>query len=99
MKRSNRQVRGLVSALVCIGLVGAIVVKIPPDKWWIETLAIALVWATLFLGVAWVWRSKLWGIKISGWILLLLILRRFGVLDPITFGIWLFLLGLICLFN
>lgn len=99
MRVNYRPTRGIVAGLVAAAAAGAVMFGLAPDKWWIEAGVILLVWAAIFLIIAWITRSKTWGIKISVWLLVLIILRRFGILDPIIFGIWLALLGLICLFN
>lgn len=78
---------------------GAIIVKFPPDKWWVEAGVIGLVWTGLFIIGAWIGQRKKWGVILATGIVSLLILERFRTLNLWTWGIFIIILGLISLIN
>lgn len=99
MRDKQKRLRGLIIAGISLLLAGLGIWFLSPGMWWSETMVVVLSWWSLFLIIAWLSRSKKWGFKLSIWIVLLGLLHRAGILDPILFGVWLAILGLICLFN
>ncbi|OGC93085.1 hypothetical protein A3D85_00050 [Candidatus Amesbacteria bacterium RIFCSPHIGHO2_02_FULL_47_9] len=75
------------------------VLNTPPDKWWVEVIANSLLFLGMIFVASWAWGTRKWGIVTAVGLWSLVIMRRLDILDWITFGLWLAILGLISLFN
>ena len=87
--------------LAIIGLVLVLLVvwiwKVPPESWWTEGVGIVLAGLCLWLTGAWISGKRRYGWVVAIGVTVLLILRRWEVLDALTLGLTLGLLGLITL--
>lgn len=78
---------------------GGWLISIDPDRWWKEIPALLLLWTGLIVLISKAANKTKWGVVIASGILCLLILNRLDVLDMVTLGIILVILGLISLVN
>ena len=88
----------LIIALLAWTGVGLIVWKLPP-VWWSELLVISLLSLALVLVVSWGIGKRKLGIMLAMALVGLLIMRRLQILDWLTLGLWLMVVGLISLIN
>ena len=88
----------LIIALLAWTGVGLIVWKLPP-VWWSELLVISLLSLALVLTVAWGIGKRKMGIMLAMALVGLLIMQRLQILDWLTLGLWLVVVGLISLIN
>ena len=68
-------------------------------NWWSETGVVILLTISLTLIWGWIWGSRKWGVLIGVGIVGILLLRRWGIADGLSVGLWLAVLGLITLIN
>ncbi|MEK7064375.1 MAG: hypothetical protein AAB973_02075 [Patescibacteria group bacterium] len=88
----------LIIALLAWTGVGLIVWKLPP-VWWSELLVISLLSLALVLVVSWGIGKRKLGIMLAMALVGLLIMQRLQILDWLTLGLWLMVVGLISLIN
>ena len=88
----------LIIALLAWTGVGLIVWKLPP-VWWSELLVISLLSLALVLIVSWGIGKRKMGIMLAMALVGLLIMQRLQILDWLTLGLWLVVVGLISLIN
>lgn len=98
MTRVKRLILSLIIALLAWTGVGLIVWKLPP-LWWSELLVMSLLSLALILTVAWGIGKRKLGIMLAAALVGLLIMRRLQILDWLTLGLWLVIVGLISLIN
>ena len=98
MRRTHRNYITLLIGLAFMTGVGAVVVMNVPD-WRVELLANGLLLGGMVFIFSWIWGTKKYGVITAVGLWSLLIMGRLGVLDWITFGAWLLLIGLITLVN
>ena len=98
MTRVKRLILSLIIALLAWTGVGLIVWKLPP-LWWSELLVMSLLSLALILTVAWGIGKRKLGIMLAMALVGLLIMRRLQILDWLTLGLWLVIVGLISLIN
>jgi hypothetical protein len=99
MTRAKRPLISLfIAAVSWLGL-GLVIWKVPPTSGWIELAAAILLIISLVLSGSWVIGSSKRGIQIALAVVGLLLMRRFGMLDVLTMGIWLVVVGLLSLVN
>ena len=98
MTRVKRLILSLIIALLAWTGVGLIVWKLPP-LWWSELLVMSLLSLALILTVAWGIGKRKLGIMLAAALVGLLIMRRLQILDWLTLGLWLVVVGLISLIN
>ncbi len=97
MTRAKRPLLSIIiSTLIWIGL-GIVIWKISPSAWWIEVLTLILLFISIFLSTSWVAKSWKRGGLVATTILGILVMRRLQILDILTGGLWLLVLGLISL--
>ncbi|MBI2008505.1 hypothetical protein HYS82_02505 [Candidatus Amesbacteria bacterium] len=77
---------------------GVVVFWFPPD-WRTELFANGLGMGGLVFVASWVWGTKKYGVIAAIGLWSLIVMGRFGVLDWITFGAWMVIVGLITLVN
>ena len=98
MTRRKRPILSLIIALLAWIGVGLVVWKLPPNII-TESFAVASFAVASFLVIAW-WSGKT---KFGGLLTLaivgLLLMQRFRILDWMTVGLWLVVVGLISLVN
>lgn len=98
MRRAHRNYITLLIGLVLLVGAGVVVIWREPSLW-TEVLANGLLLGGLVFAASWVWGTRRYGVITALGLWLLLIMKRFGVLDWITFGAWLLMIGLITLVN
>ncbi len=98
MTRVKRPILSLIIALLAWTGVGLIVWKLPP-VWWSELLVISLLSLALVLVVSWGIGKRKLGVMLAMVLVGLLIMRRLQILDWLTLGLWLMVVGLISLIN
>ena len=98
MTRVKRPILSLIIALLAWTGVGLIVWKLPP-VWWSELLVISLLSLALVLVVSWGIGKRKLGIMLAMALVGLLIMQRLQILDWLTLGLWLMVVGLISLIN
>ena len=98
MARVKRPILSLIIALLAWTGVGLIVWKLPP-VWWSELLVISLLSLALVLIVSWGIGKRKMGIMLAMALVGLLIMQRLQILDWLTLGLWLVVVGLISLIN
>lgn len=69
-----------------------------PDVW-MEILANGLLLGGLVFVASWAWGTRKYGVITAIGLWSLLIMKRFDVLDWVTFGAWMLIIGLITLVN
>lgn len=89
----------IVAGISCIGAAGGIIWSRPPGMWWVEATVLGLVGMGLFLLLTWMLGSKRWGGVASVGIVGILLMRRWGILDTLSLGLWLAALSLVGLVN
>ena len=97
--RQNRPRGTLVVIAVMVMGLGVLIWKVPPEKWWIEMAGVVTAGVILWLLGAWITKGRKWGWIISLAGVGLLIMNRFQILDWVTVGLMLVVLGLITLIN
>ena len=98
MTRVKRPILSLIIAFLAWSGVGLIVWKLPP-VWWSELLVISLLSLALVLVVSWGIGKRKLGIMLAMALVGLLIMQRLQILDWLTLGLWLMVVGLISLIN
>ena len=98
MTRVKRPILSLIIALLAWIGAGLIIWKLPP-VWWSELLVISLLSLALVLTVAWGIGKRKMGIMLAMALVGLLIMQRLQILDWLTLGLWLVVVGLISLIN
>ena len=98
MTRVKRPILSLIIALLAWTGVGLIVWKLPP-VWWSELLVISLLSLALVLVVSWGIGKRKLGVMLAMALVGLLIMQRLQILDWLTLGLWLMVVGLISLIN
>ena len=98
MTRKNRPILSLIIALLAWMGVGVIVWKLPP-VWWTELFVVNLLSLALVLTVAWGIGKRKLGVMLALAIVGLLLMQRFRIMDWMTVGLWLVVVGLISLVN
>jgi|GEM_PF-6804239 len=98
MTRKKRPILNLIIALLVWIGTGLIVWKLPP-VWWTELLVVSLLSLALILTVAWGIGKRKLGVMLALAIVGLLLMQRFRILDWMTAGMWLVIVGLISLIN
>ena len=98
MTRVKRLILSLIIALLAWTGVGLIAWKSPPLRWR-ALLALSLLSLALPLTVAWGIGKRKLGIMLAAALVGLLIMRRLQILDWLTLGLWLVIVGLISLIN
>ncbi len=99
MSRAKRPIMALIIA--CLSLVGTglVIWKVPPTNKWVEIGALLLLTISLGLLAGWLMGRKKTAFIAVSFILVTLAMNRFGILNWITFGLWVAVLGLISLIN
>ena len=90
---------GLVGAGAALAGAGLIIWRVPPDQWWVEAAVLMLVWGGVFVAGAWIHGRKKWSWIVSIWVVGILLMRRWGILDWPLFGLWVLVLGVVSLVN
>jgi hypothetical protein len=99
MTRAKRPLISLVIAAIAMIALGLVIWKIPPSSGLVELAATILLAISLLLGGSWVIGNSKRGIQVTLAIVGLLLMRRLGILDLLTVGMWLIVVGLISLVN
>ncbi len=99
MTRAKRPLLALIISCLALAGLGVVIWQIPPLHWWIELGAVSLLAIAMWLGVGWgVGKRKLAAPGVI-FLLVTLLLNRLGILNWITLGLWVAVVGLISLIN
>ncbi len=99
MTRAKRPLISLLIAAVAWLALGLVIWKIPPTSGLVELAAAILLAISLLLSGSWVIGNSKRGIQVTLAVVGLILMRRFGILDILTMGMWLIVVGLISLVN
>jgi hypothetical protein len=81
---------GIILGGVLLLVAAGIVIKVPPDRWWVEAGVLILTGLGLYLIKGW---------KLTTGIVGLMMLQRLGIMNFWTLGVFIIILGLISLIN
>jgi hypothetical protein len=98
MTRAKRPILSLIISILGFIVLGLVVWNIPPGNIFLESGALLVLTLSLTLIAAWLIGSTKRGIQIAVGVAGLLIMRRLGILDWLTTGLWLVVMGLVSLF-
>src|SRR3989344_7966822 len=96
--RSRRYYMTLGIGLAILAGVVAVIWTLAPS-WKSELLANILLLGGVFFTASWVWKNSKYGLITAIGLWALLMMKRFGVLDWMTLGAWMVIIGLITLVN
>jgi hypothetical protein len=99
MTRAKRPILSLLISLMGLVGVGLVIWTVPPGNWFVELLLLLLLSITLVLISAWLIGNTKRGVQVAIVVMGILIMRRLGILDGLTLGLWLIVVGLISLIN
>ena len=99
MSRAKRPLLALIIACLSLAGTGLVIWQIPPANLWVEIGAVLLLTIGLGLIAGWLMGRKKTAFITLSFILVTLLMNRFGILNWITLGLWVAVLGLISLIN
>lgn len=79
--------------------VGVIIWKIPPLNWSVEAAVIMLLAISGWLAASWIIGQRKWATLLVLFLAVILVMNRWGILNWITLGLWISVVGLISLIN
>ncbi len=99
MTRAKRPTLALIIALLLLVAVGLAIWRLPPSSWLIEIPIVALLTISLWLAGGWIiGQRKLANLAVL-YLIIVLLLNRWAILNWITFGLLTAVVGLISLIN
>ena len=99
MTRAKRPILALIISLLLLVAVGLAIWQLSPSSWLIEIPVVALLTISLWLVGGWViGRRKLANLAVL-FLIVILLMNRWGILNWITLGLWISVVGLISLIN
>lgn len=99
MTRAKRPILALIISLLLLAAVGTTVWRLPPSHWTVEVMVLAALTIGLWLAGGWISGQRKWTALAISFLMVTLLLNRLGVLNWITLGLWIAILGLISLIN
>lgn len=99
MTRVKRPVLALIISLLSLASVIAIAWFIPPSSWLVEAGVLIVLGVGLWLGSSWIIGKRKWASLLTLFVLVTLLMNRWGILNWITVGLWMAVIGLISLIN
>ena len=99
MTRTKRPTLALIISLLLLVAVGLIIWRFPPFSWLVEMSVVALLTISLWLAGGWlIGQRKIANLAVL-FLIVVLLMNRWGVLNWITLGLWIAVVGLISLIN
>ncbi len=98
MTRAKRPILSLVISILGFAGLGLLILNIPPGNIFVESGVLLVLGISITLIASWLIGNTKRGIQVAVGIIGLLILRRLGILDWLTTGLWLVVMGLVSLF-
>ena len=99
MTRAKRPTLALIISLLLLASVGVVIWKIPPLNWSVEAAVIMLLAISGWLAASWIVGKRKWATLLVLLLVVILAMNRWGILNWITLGLWISVVGLISLIN
>ncbi|MDO8488020.1 MAG: hypothetical protein Q7S31_01765 [bacterium] len=99
MTRAKRPILALIISFLSFISAGVIIGLVSPSHWLIELGVLVLVAIGIWLGSSWLIGKRKWAAILVIFLMVSFLLSRWGILNWITFGLWVAIIGLISLIN
>jgi len=99
MTRAKRPTLALIISLLLLTSVGVVIWKIPPLNWLVEAAVIMLLAISGWLAASWIIGKRKWATLLVLFLVVILVMNRWEILNWITLGLWISVVGLISLIN